>query len=184
MQRLMLSAAIAATTLALTTGTALAGEIVAVPDTVPAPGEATFELTLSGFSPETTIFVVPCEAPAGGDPDDIDPTTCDLENATGARSDTEGTARLTATWDVPAGGLAILVGNEARTEAANLIVPIGDTQVLGSAQGNPDGQLPETGGENLILAGIGLTMVAAGVVSHHAGLSLGSVLTARRRPTV
>ncbi len=184
MRRIMVTMALTAAVLALTARTASAGDIAVVPESVPVAGETELQLNLSGFAPGTPVFVVPCDMPGSADPDDIDGATCRTDDVVTARTDSEGRATITATWSVPDAGLALVAGNEARTEAATVLVAVEETRVLGTAQDNPDGELADTGFEDLILAGIGLTLVAAGVVSHHAGLSVGSLLISRRRATV
>lgn len=181
MRRFTVTVALTAVVLALTTGTAAAADIAVVPETVPVAGDTEFMLTLTGFTPATPVFVVPCDMPASGDPDDIDGATCRTDDVVSARTGGWGRARITATWTVPPTGLALVAGNEARTEAATMLITVEETRVLGTAQDNPDDELADTGFEDVILAGIGLTLLAAGVVSHQAGLSIGNLVTARRR---
>ena len=179
MRRTMATMAMTAAVLALTTGTAWAGEIVVVPESVAVAGDTPLELRLVGFAPDTPVFVVPCDMPDSRDADDIDGATCRTDEVATARTDADGRATIFTTWTVPDVGLAVVAGNEARTEAATVLVPVEETRVLGTAQDN-DGELADTGFEDLILAAIGLTLIAAGVVSHHAGLSVAGVLRSRR----
>ena len=181
MRRGMALMAITMAVLALTAGTASAGDVVVVPESVPEAGDTPLELRLVGFAPDTPVFIVPCDMPATLDPDDIDGATCRTDEVVTARTDTDGRATMFATWTVPDAGLALVAGNEARTEAATVLVRVEETRVRGTAQDNPDDELADTGFEDVILAAIGLTLVAAGVVSHQAGASLDSLAAARRR---
>ena len=77
MRRVMVAAAIVATTVALTGGVAWAAEIEVSPAEGEEAGPADFEITLTDFEPDTPVFVLPCEVPESGDPADVDGETCD-----------------------------------------------------------------------------------------------------------
>ncbi|MFN3215212.1 MAG: hypothetical protein ACE367_01820 [Acidimicrobiales bacterium] len=167
------------------TGTAAAQDgptITVEPATVDAAGETEFTITGSGWTAAPPIFVLPCEAPESGDPADVDSATCDTANLTPA-TPADGSFEVTATFDVPEGGLAIAAGDAAQTEAAAAVVTVGADEAPaegedgaaeddGAAEGDDDaaaegddgGELAETGVESMLLVIVAMAIMAAGAM--------------------
>lgn len=173
-------------------GTAAAQDgptITVEPATVDAAGETEFTITGSGWTAAPPIFVLPCEAPESGDPADVDSATCDTANLTPA-TPADGAFEVTATFDVPEGGLAIAAGDAAQTEAAAAVVTVGagdapaddegDSAEGDGAEGDGaeatddgatddgategDDELAETGVESMLLVIAGIAVMAAGAM--------------------
>lgn len=160
-------------------GTAAAQDgptITVSPATVDAAGETEFTITGSGWTAAPPVFVLPCEAPESGDPADVDSATCDTANLTPA-TPADGSFEVTATFDVPEGGLAIAAGDAAQTEAAAAVVTVGagdapaddegdGTEATddGAAEGDDGGELAETGVESMLLVIAGIAVMAAGAM--------------------
>ncbi len=88
------------------------------------PGPRDIEVSLSGFTPETALFVLPCAFPAGGDMAAFDNTTCDQANLSPIAMDADGAGTLTVNYDVSPEGIVIIAGDAAQTESALALLPI------------------------------------------------------------
>jgi hypothetical protein len=169
-------------------GTAAAQDgptITVEPATVDAAGETEFTITGSGWTAAPPIFVLPCAAPESGDPADVDSATCDTANLTPA-TPADGSFEVTATFDVPEGGLAIAAGDAAQTEAAAVVVTVGAGEAPAegedpatedgaaaddgaaddgaAAEGEEGGELAETGVESMLLVIAGIAVMVAGAM--------------------
>ncbi|MEQ8842818.1 MAG: hypothetical protein RIB98_17700 [Acidimicrobiales bacterium] len=160
------------------TGIALAAEIEVTPA---APPEGDVELTIevTDFTPDTPIYTVPCTVPAEGD--ELDPSTanCDLTEVVATTTDASGQAIMVVNWNIPAEGIAVFVGDEARTNQAFQIVTPGadvveetedvveetepDVEVLGTSVVQED-DLADTGPrEIMILVMVATLLIGLGV---------------------
>ena len=127
MRTKLITMAIAAVAIVAPAGIASAAPEIAVsPSSVDAAGEQEVEVTLSGFTAETPVFVLPCAFPAGGDVAAFDNTTCDQAQLSPAVIDAEGGATVTATFDIPAEGIAIYVTDAAQAESGVALITIGE----------------------------------------------------------
>ena len=97
------------------------------PGSVDAAGEHELEVSLSGFSPEIALFVLPCEAPESGDIADLDDSTCDQGSLTPIKMDGDGAGTVSVTYDIPEEGIVVVAGDAARTEIGVNIVTVGDS---------------------------------------------------------
>ena len=88
------------------------------PDEVEEAGEHDIEVSLSGFSADIALFVLPCDYPEGGNPANLDTNSCDQANLMPVQMDGNGEGTVTVTYDIPEPGIAIIAGDAARTESA------------------------------------------------------------------
>lgn len=129
MRRKIITMAIAAIAIVAPAGIASAAPEISVDvSSVDAAGEQAVEVSLSGFTPELAVFVLPCGFPAGGDVAAFDNTTCDQAQLSPVVIDADGNGTVSATYDVPAEGLAIYVtdADVAETGVALITVGAGD----------------------------------------------------------
>lgn len=106
-------------------GIALAAEIeVSPPD--PPLGAAELTIEATGFAPDTPIYAVPCAVPAAGEELDVTTAGCEVAEVATAVTDGRGAATFVVSWTIPAEGLAIYVGDEARANEATRILTPGD----------------------------------------------------------
>lgn len=143
------------------------------PPSVDAPGEQTFTVTGGGFT-LSPIFILPGVAPESCDIADFDATTVDTGALTPATPDADGNFTAEVTYDVPAGGIAIIAGEASQTESAAVIVCVGDPAA--DDAGEDDGEdtaaeddgedetLADTGVESGVLAIVGGAVLAAGAM--------------------
>lgn len=129
------------------------------PSSVDAPGETEFTITGSGWTAAPPIFVLPCPVVDG----EADSDNCDVGNLTPATPDDDGNFEVTATYDVPAEGIAIAAGDAAQTESASVII-----EVEGNGEEAPDedeGEDAAEGEEELAETGLESGLVAVIAVS-------------------
>ena len=118
--------AIAAIAIVAPAGIASAAPEISVDvSSVDAAGEQAVEVSLTGFTPELAVFVLPCGFPAGGDVAAFDNTTCDQAQLSPVVIDADGNGTVSATYDVPAEGLAIYVTDAAVAETGVALIAVG-----------------------------------------------------------
>lgn len=184
----MLASATVAGLIVLTAGGASAAE-VAVDPAAPAVGRQDLTIEITDFTPDTAVYAVPCSVPGSGDAADLSSDMCSIVDVVTATTDDTGHASLTVTWEVPAEGLGVYVGDEMRTDQATAIVrPSGavavvepDTpqvEVLGTTVDESD--LADTGAETTPLLFAAALLLGVGLLSVEAGRRL-TPATARTR---
>ncbi len=110
-------------TTAVGVGIALAADIEITP-AVSEPGEARLTIEVTGFEPDTPIYAVPCAIPVDGTELDVTTDNCDVAMVVTTVTDADGNATIVADWDIPAEGVAVYVGDEARDrEVVEIITP-------------------------------------------------------------
>ncbi len=176
MRRKLITLAVAAIAVVVPSGIAQAEPGIEVdPTSVDAAGEQEVTVTLSGFTPELAVFVLPCGFPAGGDVAVFDNTTCDQAQLSPVTIDADGAGIVTATYDVPAEGLAVYVTDAAVVETGVALITIGggedaaaETETdesAGEGDGTPaptavnTGE-PVSGSSNVLLLGLAAGMLA------------------------
>ncbi len=157
MKKVLTALAIVATMLMSLTGIAAAQTPMMElnPASVDEAGETEVEVSLSGFSADIALFVLPCDYPAGGDLAMLDTASCDQANLTPIAMDGDGAGTVSVTYDIPAEGIAIIAGDAAQTESAVALVSVGAAE------------LAVTGpGQTLVftMMGVALLMIGAGAV--------------------
>ncbi len=173
MRRVLATVLIAMTgTTVVGAGIALAAEVEVSP-AAPTEGEAELTINVIDFGPDTPIYAVPCEVPDEGEELDPSNDNCDLAEVVATTTDSDGHATIVVKWDIPADGLAVYVGDEARTNQASQILtpgvqaevtPIADVGVLGTSVVQED--LADTGPREIMT----LLMVAAALIALGLGL--------------
>ena len=147
-------------------GIALAAEVDVTP-AAPAEGEAELTIDVTDFDPDTPIYAVPCEIPSGGEDLDVSTDSCDIAEVATATTDGAGKATIVVNWNIPADGIAVYVGDEARANEASQILtpevhqgesPDPDVAVLGTSVVQED--LADTGPREVMF----LTMLAAATI--------------------
>ena len=157
MKKVLTALAIVATMLMSMTGIAAAQTpmMEVSPASIDEGGETEIEVSLSGFSADLAVFILPCDYPAGGDLTALDTSTCDQANLTPLQLDGDGAGTVTVTYDVPAEGITVIAGDAAQTESAFALVSVGAAE------------LAVTGpGQTLVftMMGVALLMIGAGAV--------------------
>ena len=107
------------------------------PSTVDAAGEHSFVIEGEGWS-VPVVYLLPCAAPSVGS--EVDNDTCDTSDFTPV-SPTDGSFRLTVTFDVPAEGLGIGAGDTSQTESASFVVSVSSDAADELALTGPDRSL-------------------------------------------
>ena len=120
-------------------GIALAADIEVRP-LDPGEGEAELTIDVSDFAPDTPIYALPCDIPAAGEELDVTTANCDIAEVATTVTDATGAATIVVDWTIPAGGIAVYVGDEARANEATQIVTPGQVAV---DLDNPDAVAPE-----------------------------------------
>lgn len=170
MKRILVAlAAILTLTLGLVAPAAAQGdqEIVATPSSVDAAGE--HEITVEGSGYTGPAFLLPCPG-AGGDLAAVAEDSCDLGSLTPVAPDSDGNFTATVTWDIPAEGLVMVVGNAAQTEVAAAVVSVGGGEAMADESMEDDAMeeasddLAETGVESSVLVIAGGAILAAGAL--------------------
>lgn len=152
-------------------GLAAAAELEITPE-APAEGQTELTISVGDFGPDTPIYAVPCDVPASRDAADVTTDSCDVSEVASATTDASGNATIVVEWTIPADGIAVYVGDEARKDqAAIILMPAIDTPepevaVLGTTVVQESDELPETGPREVVL----LLTVAALVIG--VGLAL------------
>ncbi len=131
------------------------------PDEVEEAGEHDIEVSLSGFSADIALFVLPCDYPEGGNPANLDTNSCDQANLMPVQMDGNGEGTVTVTYDIPEPGIAIIAGDAARTESA-----FGFLAVV------PPVELAATGASSTLV----IALFGFGIIS----LGMGAVYASRR----
>ena len=124
-------------------------------------GEHDIEVSLSGFSADIALFVLPCDYPEGGNPANLDTNSCDQANLMPVQMDGNGEGTVTVTYDIPEPGIAIIAGDAARTESA-----FGFLAVV------PPVELAATGASSTLV----IALFGFGIIS----LGMGAVYASRR----
>lgn len=147
-------------------GISLAADIEISP-AVPEPGEAQLTIDVTGFEPDTPIYAIPCAVPDVGTELDVTTDDCEVAEVVTAVTDSEGNATIVADWDIPAEGVAVYVGDEARTrEVTKILTPAIDADdddspevaVLGTTVAQEE--LADTGPREVLL----LVTAAVGMI--------------------
>ncbi|MCB0996804.1 MAG: hypothetical protein KDB21_17040 [Acidimicrobiales bacterium] len=134
------------------------------PATVDAAGEVEFTITGSGWTAAPPIFILPGPV-VDGEPDS---ENLDTGNLTPATPDADGNFEVTATYDVPAEGIAICGGDAGRTESACVVVTVGgdgggeEAAADDSAEGEEE--LAQTGSESGLIAVVAFSAVILGAM--------------------
>jgi hypothetical protein len=117
----MMIAAIGVTVLVVGQGTAPAADLEITPA---APDEGDTELTIeiTAFEPDTPIYAVPCVIRDDGSEPDVATDDCDLMKVAAATTDGDGKATIVVNWEIPAEGIAVFVGDEARDNQVSQVV--------------------------------------------------------------
>jgi len=122
MRRFLVSITIAAIgTTVVGAGIVLAAELEVTPQ-VPEQGESELTLEVEGFEPNAPIYAIPCDVPVDGPDVDVTTDNCDIAKVVTATTDDEGKATITVRWDIPAAGIAVYVGDEARSHEVTQIL--------------------------------------------------------------
>lgn len=148
------------------------------PANVDAAGTVEVTITGTGYT-QPALFVLPCTFPDGGDVTLLSSDDCDLTALTPVSPDADGAFEITIEYDIPAEGLAIVAADAGQVEQAAAAISVGAADEP-APEPTPEEtdtaqELPETGSENAILAIVGLTLAAAGVVVLGGGRRLGRI---------
>lgn len=157
--------------------------ISAEPGSVDAAGEHTIVVTGTGYSEPG--FLLPCPG-ANGVLADLGEDSCDLAALTPVAPDADGNfTSPEVTFDIPAEGLVLVVGNAAQTEVAATLISVGapeaattaadDAEEEAPAADAPADALPATGVESYYYVVIGFTVLAAGALFMRSSRQLGSL---------
>lgn len=180
MKRLLLSlVAVVLATFAMAAPVSAQGDqaITADPTSVDAAGE--HELTVSGTGYTGPAFLLPCPGAEGDLTKVAEDGACDLNNLTPVAPDGDGNVEATVTYDIPDGGLVIVIGNADQSEVAVTLVTVGAAEEAEeeaaeeeaaeepeeeAAEEADDDALASTGAESFQFVIIGATMLLAGVM--------------------
>lgn len=141
------------------------------PEFVEAPGEQEFTVTGAGWT-VPSAFVLPCVVVEDLTQLDAQGGDCDLANLTPAVNDGSGGFEVTVTYDIPAEGLLIVVGDADQTESAFHIVTVGAPAAEEGAEegveeeeaAGEEEELANTGIESGLLAIVAGAVLAGGVM--------------------
>lgn len=171
MRKMFTTLAVAAIAVAAPAGIASAeGTIEVDPSDVDAAGEQDVAITLSGFTADLQVFVLPCDFPSSGNAADLILETCDQTQLSPVTIGADGGATLTATYDIPAEGLAVFVTDAAEAEQATALITVGGGDDEGDGTAAPTGVdtgSPLTGSTSvaLLAAGIGMLALSGGALT-------------------
>lgn len=183
--------AIAAVLFSVIPAAAAEGSVDATLSRLDGAGYAVIDITVSGFSPEANVFVLPCSPPASGDPSDVDAADCRIAATEQLRTDDDGSATRMVAWpvDEDEDAIAVAAGDDLEADLAMTIVVLREAAVLGTAETpaaeapaneapaaeppaaeptqepepvTTDATLPETGDDSLLIALAGAILLAAG----------------------
>jgi len=145
--------------------------IEVTPASVDAAGSTDLTVSIGGFTAGATVFVLPCTVPASGNAADIGDGDCDTAQLLTADIGADGTASVSVTYDIPAGGLVVAVSDADGVERAQIIVGVGGgggdapaEEPAGETPAAPE-DLPDTGSElTIALFGAATLLAGAGLL--------------------
>lgn len=182
MKRLALALVAVAALFALSGAPASAQDgptITVDPEFVEAPGEQEFTVTGAGWT-VPSAFVLPCIVVEDLTQLDAQGGDCDLANLTPAVNDGSGGFEVTVTYDIPAEGLLIVVGDADQTESAFHVITVGAPAEEGGEEAAEEGGEEEAAGEEEELANTGIESGLLAIVAG-AVLAGGVMLTTTQR---
>ncbi|MGI9623132.1 MAG: hypothetical protein ACR2PK_09880 [Acidimicrobiales bacterium] len=135
--------------------------IVITPTSVAEPGTVDVTVVGSGWTTDAAILILPCDAPASGLPEDVDPSLCVTDQLTTVNP-RGGSFETVLTVVVAPTGLAIAATDSDQTERAVAIITV--TQPPPDPDPEPPDSLPETGTSGDLTAIAAASLVLAGVL--------------------